>query len=134
VDETRALGRTLLRELPPGALVLLDGDLGSGKTVLTQGIAEGLGIDAAEVQSPTFTLVREHSGSGGRLIHIDLYRLTPDELPSLGLDDWLGEPDAVKVVEWADRLPPGLEADLRLKLRRPGTEGRREIREIAPGQ
>ena len=127
--ETRELGRRLSRELAPDALILLEGDLGTGKTVLTQGIAEGLGIDPKEVQSPTFTLVREHVGREGRLIHIDLYRLAAEDLPSIGLDDWLADPQAIKVVEWADRLPWALAADLRLELRRTGVRGERRIRQ-----
>ena len=60
VDETRALGAGLAAELLPDGCLLLYGDLGAGKTVLAQGVAEGLGIDPREVQSPTFALLREH--------------------------------------------------------------------------
>ena len=66
-EETRALGRALAGELAPDGVLLLSGDLGSGKTVLAQGVAAGLGIDPGEVQSPTFNLIREHRGTGGRL-------------------------------------------------------------------
>jgi tRNA threonylcarbamoyladenosine biosynthesis protein TsaE len=83
---------------------LLSGALGAGKTVLAQGVAAGLGIDPAEVQSPTYTLVREHAGPGGRLVHIDLYRLAPAEVLALGAEELLAGP-GVKVVEWAERLP-----------------------------
>jgi len=124
-EETRALGAELARELAPDGVLLLSGDLGAGKTVLARGVAEGLGIDPGEVQSPTFTLIREHRGSGGRLVHIDLYRLDPQETSGLGLEELLAGP-GVKVVEWAERLPfavPGAQA-LRLA-RRP--EGGREI-------
>ena len=126
--ETRALGAVLARELAPDGVLLLSGDLGAGKTVLAQGIAEGLGIDPDEVQSPTFSLIREHRGTGGgRLVHADLYRLDPEETAALGLEELLAGP-GVKVVEWAERLPfpvPGATA-LRLA-RRPA--GGREIRE-----
>ncbi|HEX7185382.1 MAG TPA: tRNA (adenosine(37)-N6)-threonylcarbamoyltransferase complex ATPase subunit type 1 TsaE [Thermoanaerobaculia bacterium] len=127
-EETLALGRELAEELAPDGVLLLSGDLGSGKTVLTRGVAEGLGIDPREVQSPTFNLIREHRGSRGRLVHADLYRLDPDEVPALGLEELLAGP-GVKVVEWAERLPfpvPGARA-LRLG-RLP--EGGREIVEI----
>jgi tRNA threonylcarbamoyladenosine biosynthesis protein TsaE len=103
-SETRALGRELAAELAPDGVLLLSGDLGTGKTVLTQGLAEGLGIDPREVQSPTFTLIREHEGPGGRLIHVDLYRLEPGETGALGIEELLAGP-GIKVVEWAERLP-----------------------------
>jgi len=102
--ETRDLGRTLARELAPDGVLLLSGELGSGKTVLARGIAEGLGIDPREVQSPTFTLIREHQGQAGRLVHVDLYRLDPEQTAALGLEELLAGP-GVKVVEWAERLP-----------------------------
>lgn len=101
--ETRAVGQFLARFLVPDGVLLLTGDLGSGKTVLTQGLAEGLGIDSAEVQSPTFTLIREHHGAKGDLIHIDLYRLEGEELEALGLWEVLAGP-GVKAVEWSERL------------------------------
>lgn len=129
--QTEALGRRLAGELRPSGTLLLYGDLGSGKTVLARGVAAGLGIDPEQVQSPTFTLVREHSGDGGRLVHLDLYRLAPEEVAGLGLEELLEE-SAVKVVEWAQRLPAVVEADIRLELVRPGDGGeRREIRELA---
>jgi tRNA threonylcarbamoyladenosine biosynthesis protein TsaE len=102
--ETRDLGRTLARELAPDGVLLLSGELGSGKTVLARGIAEGLGIDPREVQSPTFTLIREHQGQSGRLVHVDLYRLDPEQTVALGLEELLAGP-GVKAVEWAERLP-----------------------------
>lgn len=101
---TRAVGKELAAELAPDGVLLLSGDLGAGKTVLTQGLAEGLGIDPREVQSPTFTLIREHEGPGGRLVHVDLYRLEPGETGALGIEELLAGP-GVKVVEWAERLP-----------------------------
>lgn len=127
---TRALGRELAAELAPDGVLLLSGDLGTGKTVLTQGLAEGLGIDPREVQSPTFTLIREHEGPGGRLVHVDLYRLEPGETGALGIEELLAGP-GVKVVEWAERLPfevPGA-TWLRL-LRVPAGNTGREIQRI----
>jgi tRNA threonylcarbamoyladenosine biosynthesis protein TsaE len=102
--ETRRLGAALAARLAPDGALLLSGALGAGKTVLAQGVAAGLGIDPAEVQSPTYTLVREHAGPGGRLVHIDLYRLAPAEVLALGAEELLAGP-GVKVVEWAERLP-----------------------------
>jgi tRNA threonylcarbamoyladenosine biosynthesis protein TsaE len=127
-EETRLVGEELARELQPSGTILLSGELAAGKTVLAQGIARGLGIDPAEVQSPTFTIVREHTGAGGRLVHLDLYRLTPEQAAGLGLEELLQQP-AVKVVEWAERLPFALPEALRLHLA-PRDTGEREIAEV----
>jgi tRNA threonylcarbamoyladenosine biosynthesis protein TsaE len=116
-EETRALGRRLGQELAPDGVLLLSGDLGAGKTVLTQGIGEALGLGSREVQSPTFTLIREHRGSGGRLVHVDLYRLTAGDAAALGLEELLAGP-GVKVVEWAERLPFAVPGARVLKLAR----------------
>lgn len=129
-EETRRVGELLAGELLPSGTLLLSGDLAAGKTVLAQGIARGLGIDPAEVQSPTFTIVREHSGSRGRLVHLDLYRLTPEQAAALGLEDLLSQP-AVKVIEWAERLPFALPTAARLHLALTG-QNEREIAEVAP--
>jgi tRNA threonylcarbamoyladenosine biosynthesis protein TsaE len=130
-EETRRLGAELAERLRPDGVLLLDGDLGAGKTVLAQGVAAGLGIDPAEVQSPTYTLVREHSGPGGRLVHLDLYRLGPDEVLAAGIEEVLAGP-GIKVVEWAERLPFPLPGALRLRLERAAAGGR-TIREEATG-
>lgn len=127
-EETRDLGAALAAGLAPDGVLLLSGDLGSGKTVLAQGIARGLGIAPREVQSPTFNLIRDHQGPGGRLVHVDLYRLDPSDVPALGLEELLAGP-GVKVVEWAERLPFGVPGSRRLRLRRL-PEGGREITEI----
>lgn len=101
--ETQAWGERLGRLLRPGDVVLLHGDLGAGKTTLTQGIALGLGI-AGPVQSPTFTLVNEYESDETPLVHLDLYRLDgQDDLDSIGYDDLVALPDAVVVVEWPER-------------------------------
>lgn len=123
VEETRALGRALAEELAPDGVLLLSGDLGSGKTVLAQGVAAGLGIDPGEVQSPTFNLIREHRGSRGRLVHVDLYRLDPDEVGALGLEELLAGP-GVKVVEWAERLPFPVPRARELRFARDAAGGR----------
>lgn len=124
--ETRALGAELARHLAPDGVLLLSGDLGSGKTVLAQGVARGLGIDPAEIQSPTYTLIRDHTGPGGRLVHLDLYRLDPDEVLDAGVEEALAEV-GVKVVEWAERLPFAVPGAVRLEIRR-RDEGGRELR------
>lgn len=106
--ETMALGEELGKRLAPGEVIALFGDLGAGKTTLTKGIARGLGL-AADVHSPTFTLIHEHPGPIP-LYHVDLYRLTSeDEVESLGIEEYIYS-DGVTIVEWADRmksiLPP----------------------------
>ena len=125
-EETRDLGQTLARELAPDGVLLLSGELGSGKTVLARGIGAGLGIDPREVQSPTFTLIREHEGRGGRLVHVDLYRLEPEQTAALGLEELLAGP-GVKVVEWAERLPFAVPGARRLLFQRLADGEGREI-------
>jgi tRNA threonylcarbamoyladenosine biosynthesis protein TsaE len=102
-EETRALARDLATELAPGAIILLSGDLGAGKTAFVRGLAEGLGIDAAEVTSPTFTLVHEYRGGRLPLIHVDLYRLDRADLDDIGLDSEFAERGVI-AIEWAERL------------------------------
>lgn len=105
--ETARAGETLARDLRPGDSVLLRGDLGMGKTVFARGLAQGLGVPADEVRSPTFTLVNPYHG---RLAvhHIDLYRIEkPGDLDELGLEEILGR-EGVAIVEWAERLGPYL--------------------------
>jgi tRNA threonylcarbamoyladenosine biosynthesis protein TsaE len=101
--ETRAIAARLAAELKPGAVLLLSGDLGAGKTAFTKGLAEGLGIDAADVTSPTFTLVHEYRGGRLPLVHVDLYRLEKVDLDELGMDADLAN-QGVLAIEWADRL------------------------------
>jgi tRNA threonylcarbamoyladenosine biosynthesis protein TsaE len=107
-DETHALGRRVGALLRAGDVVVLEGELGTGKTVFAKGIAVALGI-IEPVVSPTFTVVREYDAPTP-LVHVDVYRLDHlQELHDLGFDDLVGS-DAVTVVEWGDRvsalLPP----------------------------
>ena len=102
-DETRAIAARVAAALTPGAVLLLSGDLGAGKTAFTKGLAEGLGIDPGEVTSPTFTLVHEYRGGRLPLIHVDLYRLDRVDLDDIGLDQDLAA-GGVTAVEWAERL------------------------------
>jgi tRNA threonylcarbamoyladenosine biosynthesis protein TsaE len=108
-EETRAAGRALGAVLEPGDVVLLDGELGAGKTVFAKGIAEGLDVDETVV-SPTFTLAREYEGRH-RLVHVDVYRLDHvQEFLELGLEDLAGD-DAVTVVEWGEAVVAELPVD-----------------------
>ncbi|HYM00290.1 MAG TPA: tRNA (adenosine(37)-N6)-threonylcarbamoyltransferase complex ATPase subunit type 1 TsaE [Blastocatellia bacterium] len=102
-EETFELGRRLAERLSTGAVFLLSGDLGAGKTVFTKGIAAGLGIDPLEITSPTFTLVNVHLGRLP-LYHVDLYRLERASTANVGLEDILEDPNNVSVIEWAERL------------------------------
>lgn len=101
--DTIEAGRRLGASLRPGDIVLLYGDLGAGKTAFVRGLAGGLGLDPDEVTSPTFTIVQEYRGTP-TLHHVDLYRLAPEEVPDLGLEDLAGD-EAVLAIEWAERLP-----------------------------
>ena len=102
-QDTAAVATALAARLSPGAVILLSGTLGAGKTAFVRGLAEGLGIDPAEVSSPTFTLVHEYRGGRLTLYHVDLYRLERAATDDLGLDE-LGVADGVLAVEWPDRL------------------------------
>jgi tRNA threonylcarbamoyladenosine biosynthesis protein TsaE len=108
-DETRALGEAVGALVEPGDVVVLAGDLGAGKTTLTQGLARRLGV-SRPVTSPTFTLVHEYQGSVP-VVHLDVYRLGHlQEVHDLGFDDFLGG-DAVVVIEWGDVVAPLLPPD-----------------------
>jgi tRNA threonylcarbamoyladenosine biosynthesis protein TsaE len=123
-EETRDLGRSLGGSLLAGGFVALTGDLGSGKTVLVQGIAEGLGC-SGEVSSPSFVIVNEYRGRVP-IYHVDLYRVTdPRSLHELGYREFFYG-DGVALVEWADRVPDLLPADrLDASLEFVGAEERR---------
>lgn len=102
-EETRRIAARFAKDLRAGAVVLLRGDLGAGKTAFVRGMAEGLRINADEVTSPTFTLVHEYRGGLLPLIHVDLYRLDRADLDEIGLDQDLAGRGIV-AVEWPERL------------------------------
>ena len=102
-EETQGLARDLAATLKAGDVLLLAGDLGSGKTVFVKGLAEGLGVDPREVSSPTFTLLHEYRGGRLTLYHADLYRLDKTATSDLGLEE-AGVRDGVLAIEWPDRL------------------------------
>ena len=100
---TEALGAVLAKDLRPGDVVALTGDLGAGKTAFVRGLARGLSLDPGQVSSPTFALVHEYRGGRLPLFHVDLYRLSGAEAEDLGLDE-LGVADGVLAIEWPERL------------------------------
>ena len=132
-EETEALGAALARELAPGSIVLLCGDLGAGKTVFSRGFARGLGV-TEPVSSPTYTIVQEYElPTGNRLYHMDLYRIA-DERAALGfgVDEFLSEPGAFSLVEWPERIK-GLLPDTTIRVELGHrSENEREIRIILP--
>src|SRR5690349_20654727 len=91
-EYTQALGRSLARVLAPGDVILLEGDLGAGKTTFVRALASGLGIDPGTVSSPTFVMVNQYrpaAPGSPELVHVDAYRLrSPDDLDSLGWDQF----------------------------------------------
>ena len=118
LETTRALGRLLARELPTGAILLLSGPLGAGKTSLVQGLAEGLGINEA-ITSPTFALAQHYPQGEPQLVHLDLYRLeqtaSADEL-FLQEEEEARAAGALMAVEWPERLGLDLPEAWRLEL------------------
>jgi len=116
-DQTRDLGRLLGSLVRPGDVLVLEGDLGAGKTTFTQGLGAGLGV-VEPVTSPTFVVAREHRGSGVELAHIDAYRISSlAEWDDLDIDLERG----VTVIEWGDRIAAALPEDhLRIRFREEG--------------
>ena len=124
-DDTRALGLEIADALEPGDVVALIGDLGTGKTALTKYIAEGLGV-AEEINSPTFTIVKEYRSGRLPLYHFDVYRLgSGEELLDIGAEEML-DGDGACVIEWADIVADVLPEDaLAIQLEYGENEGER---------
>jgi tRNA threonylcarbamoyladenosine biosynthesis protein TsaE len=100
---TRALAASLVERLKPGDMVLLNGDLGAGKTTFVQGLAEALGVEGP-VHSPTFTIAAQYATRLGTLNHLDLYRLVdPAELEDVGYEAYIDPVDGISVIEWPER-------------------------------
>ncbi len=109
-----AVARDLAATLQPGAVLLLSGNLGAGKTAFVRGLAAGLGVDPGDVSSPTFTLVHEYRGGRLPLYHADLYRLDRAAAQDLGLDQ--EGTDGVLAIEWPDRLSHALPGAIAVNL------------------
>jgi tRNA threonylcarbamoyladenosine biosynthesis protein TsaE len=102
--ETEAIGRQLASDVNAGSVLALEGELGSGKTLFTQGLVAGLESDAT-VTSPTFTILHEYQAGRLPIYHFDFFRLgNRESIVRLGLEDYLFG-DGVSVIEWADRFP-----------------------------
>lgn len=99
VEETYAVAAKLADVLAGGEVVLLDGDLGAGKTTFVKGLAKALGVEDV-VTSPTFTLMNEYCGTHLRLYHFDLYRLDEDSADEMGFEEYFHRADAVCCIEW----------------------------------
>lgn len=144
--QTQRLGMRLGELLEGGELILLDGQLGTGKTTFTQGLAQGLGIHE-NINSPTFTLLKEYAGQlrpgispgdqprrGPALYHFDLYRLdNPEEIVDLGFEDYFFS-NGVCVVEWAEKAGsywPSEHLNIRMKIL---SETKRGMLFIATGE
>jgi tRNA threonylcarbamoyladenosine biosynthesis protein TsaE len=126
-EETTRWGREFAKRLKPPALVLLTGDLGTGKTTLTKGIVSGLGAATEdEVTSPTFTLVHVYGRDSVRVYHADLYRIESfHDFETLGMEDLFSSP-SIAILEWSERFP--LESpwpQIRLRLEHLGRDSRR---------
>lgn len=110
---TAALGAALANSLPAGTLVALTGPLGAGKTALVKAVAQALGVDPAQVTSPTFVLMQAYEGRRP-LVHIDVFRLErPEQFATLGAEEFF-PPDGLVFIEWFDKVaaatgPPDLE-------------------------
>ncbi len=115
-EETGKLGNAIAKCLIPQAILLLTGELGTGKTVLARGIFAGLGTDPLIVRSPSFTLINEYPSDFGNVFHIDLYRLEKSsDFSSLPLEE-IFLLNTISVVEWADRLPFSVSNALQIKI------------------
>ena len=120
--ETLRLGFLLGKFVLPGMLILLSGDLGAGKTVFVRGLASAMNVE--NVRSPSFTLINEYNGKHHLLVHADLYRLEPEAVDDLGLEDYLDD-NCILVVEWPERwfFPP-LSQAITINIEARGENGR----------
>ena len=110
IEETTNLGIKIDKLVKPGNVICLTGDLGTGKTHITKGIAKGLDINDI-ITSPTFTIVNEYDSGRIKLNHFDVYRVSdPDEIYAIGFDDYIFS-DAVSVIEWANYIEEILPKD-----------------------
>jgi tRNA threonylcarbamoyladenosine biosynthesis protein TsaE len=104
-QETQEIANKLSKKIKKGGMICLFGNLGTGKTIFTKGLAQGLGIEKLAIKSPTYTYIRHHKIHGQNIYHIDLYRLEQiDELLALELEEIMQNKNNIIIVEWADRM------------------------------
>jgi len=121
--ETREIGRRIGERLKAGDVVCLFGELGAGKTTLVKGVASAFGIPDRDITSASFTIIAEYDSSVP-FYHIDLYRLSGDEVPELGIQEYLGT-GGVAIIEWAEKAREYITDDsIRITLSHRGYEGR----------
>ncbi len=108
-EETMSFASIFAQSLPSQTIVLLHGDLGSGKTCFVRGLLAGLEGDVNEVHSPTFSIMHEYETSSVFLVHIDAYRLSgSDELHTIGWDELLERENVIIAIEWPERIHEAL--------------------------
>lgn len=111
------IGKKIAAKLKGGDILCLYGDLGAGKTTLVKGLAKGLGIKK-NITSPTFALMNMYSAKLHKLVHIDTYRLKNEqELVDIGIEDYLGAPDTICVIEWPEKMHKLLKNKKTLKVK-----------------
>jgi len=127
VEDTERLGASLAAVLRPGDVVLLRGELGSGKTTLVRSVVAGLGMDASQVSSPTYAIANEYESEGApTVVHVDAYRLSgSDELDSIGWEQIIGS-DTIVFIEWPERIEEALpEGCAQIRITQQGQTSRR---------
>ena len=125
-EKTKKLGEYIGKNLPPGSIIILSGNLGAGKTLLVSGIVAGLGIKN-RVKSPTFNLVHTYPGEKGNVNHFDLYRISASEFFALGMDEYFTDYD-INLLEWGEKVAGELKKDyLKITLKNIA-EGERKIK------
>ncbi|MBI2914649.1 MAG: tRNA (adenosine(37)-N6)-threonylcarbamoyltransferase complex ATPase subunit type 1 TsaE [Firmicutes bacterium] len=131
--ETRELGRILGALLGPGDIVLLEGELGAGKTVFVKGLASALGVPESEVHSPSFALINEYRGGSLPFYHFDAYRLnSPEDLEALGCGEYFDGP-GVTAIEWGGLAEPLVHGPyLSVTVARHGSGDSRRLIELVP--
>ena len=112
------LGKQICRRIPLNTVIALSGNLGCGKTTLVKGMAQALGIDPKKVNSPSYVLIKEYDVKGGKLFHLDLYRLDGvKEISLLGIEEYFNQ-KGLLVIEWAEKakdLLPGEYLKIKIK-------------------
>lgn len=131
-EDTKRLGQKLASLIKAGDVITLTGDLGAGKTLLVQGIASALGIDIADVTSPTYTILNVYDARVLPIYHFDLYRLEEAEaLYDVGFDEYING-EGLSLVEWADKFPTSMPEELlQIKIER-GVDQSERLLTITP--